>query len=498
MARFPAAAADTFAVVASSGSGPVPEPDPRWPALQGAIGGEVVHDPAPSTFNARFHDRRQRAVVRCTSPEDAAVVLSFVREHDLPFVVRSGGHCFAGHSSTGGVVLDVTPMDQVRLDGDLVTVGAGARLGAVNDRLQRDGSALPAGTCPTVGIAGLALAGGLGILGRRHGLTSDRMVSAQVVLADGRIVVCDDDHEPDLFWALRGGGAGNFGVVTSFVFRTVPAPRVVNFHLAWGFDRAAAAELVEAWQGWAPSAPDELAASLKVIASGDPGERPSVNVYGALQVDEGDQSSLLDDIVARVGAAPVWRWVEELPFAETRRFWAEVPPPGTAFRSPSADSADEAQHPWMAAKSEFFRRPLPGEAVAALLEAFADRRLAGEERELDFMPWGGAYNRVASDATAFVHRGEMFQLKHSATVDPGAAPAAGEAALAFVRRSWEIAHPWGAGGVFPAFPDPDLVSADAADAYYGTNLPRLRRVKAHYDPAGLFQVPDGQGIAPSP
>jgi FAD/FMN-containing dehydrogenase len=342
----------------------------------------------------------------------------------------------------------------------------------------------------------LALAGGLGILGRRHGLTSDRMVSAQVVLADGRTVVCDGDHEPDLFWALRGGGAGNFGVVTSFVFRTVAAPRVVNFHLAWGFDLATAAELVEAWQGWAPSAPDELAASLKVIASGDPGEDPSVNVYGALQVDEDaeDRSSLLDDLVARVGVAPAWRWVEDLPFAETRQFWAQLPLPGTAFGDLGPPSADSAQHPWMAARSEFFRQRLPGDAVAALLEAFAHGRLAGEERELDFMPWGGAYNRVASDATAFVHRGEMFQLKHSATVDPGAAPAAGDAALAFVRRSWEIAHPWGAGGVFPAFPDPDLT--DPAAAYYGTNLPRLRRVKAHYDPAAVFQVPDGQGIAP--
>jgi FAD/FMN-containing dehydrogenase len=475
--------AGTFAVVAISG--------PGWRLLQGAIGGEVVHDPEPATFNARFHGLRPRAVVGCSSPEDVAVVLSFVREHDLPFVVRSGGHCFAGHSSTGGVVLDVTPMDQVRLDGERITVGAGARLGVVYARLQHDGRAIPAGTCPTVGITGLALGGGLGILGRRYGLTADRMVSAEVVLADGRVVVCDEDREPDLFWALRGAGAGNFGVVTSFVFGTVSAPRVVNFHLAWGFDLAA--KVVEAWLGWAPTAPDELAASLKVIATGDPSRRPTVNVYGALQVNETDRSYLLDELLHRVGVEPVWRWVEDLAFAETRRFWAQLPPPGTTFRDLSS-SADEAQHPWLVAKSEFFRQPLPADAVASLLEAFTEGRLAGEERELDFMPWGGAYNRVASDATAFVHRGELFQLKHSATVNPGAVPAAKGAAQAFVGRSWEIVHPWGSGGVFPAFPDGDLTNA--ADAYYGANLPRLRRVKATYDPTGLFRVPDGQGLTP--
>ena len=133
-------------------------PSPGWHRLQAAIEGRVVPDPEPTTFNARFHHVRPRAAVRCASPADVAATLSYLRQHDLPFAVRSGGHCFAGHSSSAGVVLDVTPMDHVVPDGDLVTVGAGARLGAVYDRLQLDDRALPAGTCPTVGIAGLAWA----------------------------------------------------------------------------------------------------------------------------------------------------------------------------------------------------------------------------------------------------------------------------------------------------------------------------------------------------
>jgi len=472
----------TFAGVVVSGA--------EWQWLRGAIGGEVVAEPGPATFNSRFHGKRARAVVRCRTPEDVAVVLSFVGRHDLPFVVRSGGHCFAGHSTTGGVVLDVGAMDRIRVDDGLATVGAGARLGAVYDRLQQDGLAIPAGTCPTVGIAGLALGGGLGVLGRRYGLTADRMVSAQVVLADGRVVVCNDDDEPDLFWALRGAGAGNFGVVTSFELRTVPAPRVVNFHLAWGFDAAAGA--IDAWQGWAPTAPDELAASLKLLAPGDPSDPPTVHVYGALQVDGADRSYLIDELVDRIGVGPVWRWVEELDFAATRHLWAQLPPAGTTFRD-IGPPADEMAHPWFVARSEFFPRPLPSRAVAGLLETFTDGRLAGEERELDFMPWGGAYNRVAADATAFAHRSELFQLKHSATAAPGALRAR-DSALAFVRRSWATVHRWGSGGVFPAFPDPEL--ADAAQAYYGTNLPRLRRIKARYDPTGRFRLPEGQGITP--
>jgi FAD/FMN-containing dehydrogenase len=460
-------------------------PSPDWQRLQAAIDGRVVPDPEPTTFNARFHDVRARAAVRCASPADVAATLSYLRQHDLPFAVRSGGHCFAGHSSSPGVVLDVTPLDHVVPSGDLVAVGAGARLGAVNDRLQVDDRALPAGTCPSVGIAGLTLGGGLGVLGRRYGLTSDRMVSARVVLADGSVVTCDESQEADLFWALRGAGAASFGVVTSFVFRTVPAAHAVNFHLAWDFDQAI--DVVEAWQTWAPSAPDELAASLKLIATGEGDQPPTVNVYGVLQVgDTGDTdgSDVIDDLTHRVGAEPAWRWAEVLPFARTRQLWAQLPPPGTTFHDLGMPAETR---PWLFARSEFFHRPLPPATVAALLEVLTEGRVSGEDRELDFMPWGGAYNRVAADLTAFVHRDEMFQLKHSATVHPDAPTRAKEAAHAFVRRSWETVHPWGSGGVFPAFPDRDL--PEPAKAYHGSNLPRLRTIKSQYDPTNVFQLP---------
>ena len=230
---------------------------PSWQTLQGGIAGEVVlpgspaYQELPKPFNARFQDVRPQAVVRCATPQDVAETISFARRHGLACATRSGGHCFAGCSVTRGLVIDVTPMRLISVAGGVAAVGAGARLGAVYESLEQEGLAIPAGTCPSVGVAGLTLGGGLGILGRNYGVTSDRLLAAQIVLADGRVLDCDEHHEQDLFWALRGAGAGNFGVVTSLVLGTVPAPQTINFHLVWPPARTAA--LIEAWQRWAPS-----------------------------------------------------------------------------------------------------------------------------------------------------------------------------------------------------------------------------------------------------
>jgi FAD/FMN-containing dehydrogenase len=459
---------------------------PSWQALQGGIAGEVVlpGSPAeqqlPAPFNARFHDVRPQAIVLCATPQDVAETISFAQRHGLACAARSGGHCFAGRSVTRGLVIDVTPMGSVSVSGDVAVVGAGARLGAVYEALQEHQLTIPAGTCPPVGVAGLTLGGGLGILGRSYGVTSDRLLAAQIVLADGRVLDCDNHHHQELFWALRGAGAGNFGVVTQLVFGTVPAPQVTNFHLTWPPARAAA--LIKAWQGWAPLAPDELAASLKVTVAGEVDQPASVDVYGALLGAGSDATGLLDELVVRAGADPVVAWVRQLSFAETRRFWADLPVAEAAVgHGPHPASA---QHPYLVAKSEFFTRPLPAAAAAALVENFVQGRPAGESRELDFMPWGGAYNRVPPAATAFVHRDARFQLKHAAVVDPQASTAATQAAHRWVTRSWALVHPWGSGRVFPNFPDPDL--EDWAHAYYGSNYDRLVQIKARYDPADLF------------
>lgn len=452
-------------------------PAPDWHALQNALTGEVILPGSPGYETvskpaiARFYDARPQAVVLLPSPEEVSEVISFACRSGLETAIRSGGHCFAGRSSTEGIVIDVRPMRSVSVSDGVATVGAGARLGEVYDELGEHGLTIPAGCGPSVGISGLTLGGGMGILGRRHGLTSDSLLAAQVVLAGGGIVGCDAHNEPDLFWALRGAGSGNFGVVTSLVFETVPAPEATAFHLIWPYSYAA--EIVGAWQVWSPDAPDELAASLLVVAPSDIDQPPTVNVFGAMLGTESDTRDLLEELVVRTGVDPTAATFEHASYRETKRYLAE--------HGPGDDRPDGNQFN----KSEFFREPLPTEAVAALVDNLAEGRIAGQSRELDFTPWGGAYNRLPTDATAFAHREERFLLLHVAVVDPDASTAQREAARDWLVRSWASVHPWGSGGVYPNFPDPDL--EDWASAYHGTNFGRLSRVKARYDPEGFFR-----------
>jgi FAD/FMN-containing dehydrogenase len=440
-------------------------------ALRARLGGGLVvpgdpgYDAARRPALPRFHATRPAAVARCRTPADVAAALAT----GLPVAVRSGGHCFAGRSSGAGLVIDVGPMDAVTLEGDVATIGAGARLGRVYDELARHGRTLAAGCGPDVGIAGLALGGGLGLLGRAHGLTCDQLLAAEVVLADGRVVVCDEEREPDLFWALRGAGGGQFGVVTRLTFRTLPEPEATSFHVRFAPGDAAAA--IEAWQRWAPDGPDTLAASLLVTASGDPDEPLDVTVIGALLGTPEESRALL----GALGVAPRSITTDRRGYRETKRRLAEgdgraAGPPRHAFP-----------------KSEFFRAPLPPGAIEALVAHFTADRRPGEARELDFSPWGGAYNRVAPAATAFPHRAERFLLKQDVTIDAGAAPAERDAARAWIERSWTLAHPHGAGGAYVNFPDPALDGWERA--YYGDNLERLTRAKAAYDPGNAFRFP---------
>jgi FAD/FMN-containing dehydrogenase len=417
------------------------------------VPGSDAYEAARRPAMARFRDVRPEAVVRCASARDVADALAYADGRHV--AIRAGGHCFAGRSSTAGVVIDVGPMHAVELSGRVARIGAGARLADVYDALDAHGLTIAGGCGPDVGIAGLLLGGGLGVLGRAHGLTCDQLVAAEVVLADGRVVRCDAETEPDLFWALRGAGGGQFGVVTEFTVRVLDAPASTVFHLRW--PRTRAAELLARWQAWSPDAPDQVAASLLCTPGG-------VHVFGSLV---GDAPTVLDAM-----GEPDSAVVEALPFREAKR-WLAGHGPGEG--APGALDFS---------KSEFFREPLPSRAIAALVDGFEDGVAQGFTCELDFSPWGGAYNRVGPGETAFPHRSERFLLKQAVSVAPGEDAAAARAWLA---GSWAAVHPWGSGGVYANFPDPDL--EDPLLAYHGPNLERLRAVKRAYDPDRVFTFP---------
>ena len=461
--------------------------DPDWGGLQKGIAGAVVlpgspdYDAVRKPFEARFHDVRPQAVVLCESTNDVAETLRLAVRSGLQTTPRSGGHCFAGRSSSEGIVIDVTPLHSVSVsvsDG-VATIGAGARLGDVYASLHPRGLTLAAGSCPSVGIAGLTLGGGLGILGRKYGLTSDQLLGAQIVLADGRVVDCDDSHDPELFWGLRGAGAGNFGVVTSLVFRTHPASSATNFHLTWSFTQAAA--VIEAWQEWAPAAPDELYASVLVTASSDVERPPAIDLLGSMLGSEADTTELLNKFLARAGEDPTSAFHKHMSREETTRYWAELEV--TDRDDPGQEEAPQQEFRFL--KSEFFRRPLPAEAIRQLLGNLAEGRVQGQSRELDFSPWGGAYNSVRDDTTAFVHRHELFSLKHATAVDAASSNEAKAPAQRWLTESWKSVRPWGSGHVFPNFPDPTL--DDWQYAYYGSNYDRLMKVKRTYDPNNSFR-----------
>jgi FAD/FMN-containing dehydrogenase len=419
---------------------------------------------------------RPEAVVLCKEPTDVSATIALARRLGVETAARSGGHCFAGRSSTSGIVIDVSPMHSVSVSGGVATVGPGTRLGDLYDSLQAQQLTIAAGCGPSVGIAGLTLGGGVGIPGRMYGLTCDQLLGAQIVLADGRVVDCDERRDEELFWALRGAGGGNFGVVTSFRFRTVPATAATGFHLVWPYSDAAA--VLEAWQQWAPDAPEELAASVLITLFGDLDQPPLVNVFGAMVGTEAETFALLDELVARIGAEPATTDCKHGSYGDTKRYLAGL---GDQFEQIERDGS-EPDHAF--SKSEFFQRSLPAEAIAALVAHFAAARVAGQSRELDCMPWGGAYNRVPVEATAFPHRDARFLLKHTVVFDPDASSHHKEVARRWLARSWESVHPWGSGGVYVNFPEPDLRSPE--NAYYGTNYGRLLAVKRRYDPDDFF------------
>jgi len=465
-----------------------------WEALRMAIDGRLVL-PGSSDYGVarrpemvRFHNVLPEAVVLCRSAADVSATIAFARRHRLQTAIRSGGHSVAGRSSTEGVVIDVTPMNAVAVVDGVATVGAGVRLGSLYDALEPLGITIPAGSSHAVGIAGLTLGGGLGILGRKYGLTCDHLLRAEVVLADGHVVECDEHENEDLFWALRGAGCGNFGVVTSFVFRTVPSPPATIFHLAWPFTHAS--QLIRAWQDWAPAGPDELDATLRLSASGDGDRPPLVDVFGAVLGSAADATELLDELIDGAGADPASASHRHVPYREAKRYLDGVGPADVWHEEAPPPPPPQANH--LFTKSEFVRRPLPRETIEALVENLPRRLAGGQSCEVTFTPWGGAYNRVRADATAFVHRDELFVVQHLLILDPDVAAISGGAVQDWLTRSWALVHPWGSGGVYPNFPDPDL--QDWAHAYYGENHDRLVRVKAKYDPEGFFRF--HQSLAP--
>ena len=311
-----------------------------WRDLAAALSGEVVLPGSPRYDEVRrpqiprFHAVRPQAVVLCRTPADVAEAVAFARRAGIELAVRSGGHDFAGRSTGPGMVLDLSPMRSLGVAEGLASVGPGVRIGELYRALAQHELTIPAGCGATVGIGGQALGGGLGLLGRSRGLTSDQVVAAEVVLADGRVVECDEQRHEDLFWALRGAGALGFGVVTRLTLRTLAEPAATSFHLTWPHERAPA--LVAAWQGWSPAGPEGLAASLLVTVAGEAGAEPVVHLFGSMIGGETETAALLEQFVSVAGADPASSERAHMRYGSLKGYLAERGPgdQGDAGRPP--------------------------------------------------------------------------------------------------------------------------------------------------------------------
>lgn len=464
--------------------------DADWVNLGKGLKGELVrpgdgkYDVAHQLFNPRFDNIKPAGIAYCASPEDVKACLDFARRFNLPFTPRSGGHSYAGYSTTTGLVVDMTKLGDVNVDtgAGTATIGGGARLIDVYSVLTDQGVIIPAGSCPSVGIAGLTMGGGIGVLGRKYGLTSDNMLGAQVVLANGRAVTCNESQEPDLFWALRGGGGGNFGVVTSFTFKVHQLSSVTLFTLGWAWSNAG--DVVNAWQNWAPQAPDELWSNCLLLATKD---GPLVRVNGVYVGDQGAANAQLQQLIDRLGIAPTSRYVWQSGVRDAMLYEAGCYGKSVEqCRLPSMGPQGQVQREIDLSKADYFTNALPRAGIDALVNAINKRQANGSFTGggIGIDAHGGAINRVAGDATAFSHRNALFSAQYTATWEPGDSDSLVAANRSWLSSTWQAMRSYATGTSYQNYIDPDLPNWQ--QAYYGSNLARLKRVKSKYDPNNFF------------
>ncbi|HEV2250472.1 MAG TPA: FAD-binding oxidoreductase [Candidatus Limnocylindria bacterium] len=474
---------------------PAPGP-PDWSALGDELRGTLVrpndaaYDAARLLYNTRFDGLRPQAIARCASVADVQACVRFARRSAVAITPRSGGHSYGGWSSGPGLVVDLGGLSAIDVQGERAAIGAGARLADAYAAVAAQGRGIAAGSCPTVGFAGLSLGGGLGVLSRAWGLTCDSVTSIDLVTADGTARTCDALRDPELFWALRGGGGGNFGVVTSFTLRTRPSVPLAIAFVTWPWARAAA--ILRAWQSWIAALPDGVWSNVHLDAATGP--EPTLLVHAVATEDAAALRSQLDRLVSAAGSAPDSRTAFTRPYAEAMLLeggcaqlsLAQCHLEGT---SPEGRLGRETY----AAKSAIAATPLSTAAIDAIvagLEGLQALPNAGAGSVLiDAM--GGAIARHAPDATAFPHRNAFATLQFVASWDAGAPAAIADASLAWLRSVYATARPLIGSGAYVNYADPDL--ADWQEAYYGTNYARLQRVRAIYDPDRLFAFPQAVG-----
>jgi hypothetical protein len=454
--------------------------------LQGSLvlPSNAAYDSVRLLANTLYDGIKPAAVVRCGSVADIQAALAFVQQKGLAVTARCGGHSWAGYSTTTGVVLNVTALNSVTANGDgTATIGAGARLAEVYSGLIALGVCIPSGSCPTVGISGITMGGGIGVLDRKFGLTCDNLVSADIVTVDGQLRTCSETSEPDLFWAIRGGGGGNFGIATAFTIRTHPTQDITVAQTT--FLTRDFAAVFNAWQAWPRSLPDDIWAQIYVgIWQGNGMFTVTAYCLGSAAY----MTPWWNAFLASTGATPA-----SSPTL-VQQSYHDVALGSCAAGSVAQcslqaySSTGTIQRYAEVLSSDYFSQPLADAGIQALIDAATALAQANGVGSYIFDHMGGALGRVASDATAFPHRDALFSVEYASAdvtghpYDPGWANGMRAAMSA-----------WSTGGAYVNYLDPLL--ANWQSAYYGANYARLQQVKKAVDPNRVLSMP--QGIVPA-
>jgi len=438
---------------------------------------DAEYDEVRKLYNAMI-DKHPLLIARCTDAADVMAAVNFARDNELLLAVRGGGHNGPGLGSCDdGLVIDLSMMKGVRVDPAARTarVGAGCAQGDVDHATHAFGLAVPAGIISTTGIAGLTLSGGHGYLSRKYGLTIDNLIEADVVLADGCFVTASKEKNPDLFWALRGGG-GNFGVVTSFLFQLHPVDVVFAGPIAW--DQKHARTIMQRYREFLPGAPEELGAflGLKTILSSAPfpkefwGKRMCLLMSCYNGPEERGREALAPLIDAL--PAPWLNWMGTMPYPAVQSMFDGLYPKGMQWY-------------W---RGDFVKT-LPDAAIDAHLEQAA--KTPSELSLMHLYPIDGAVHRMGNDETAWNCRDATWSMV-IAGIDPNPQKAA--PVTRWTKAYWEAVHPFDLSGAYPNFMMDDEGDA-RIKATYGDNYKRLAALKKKYDPANLFRV--NQNIRPA-
>lgn len=439
--------------------------------------GRVIFRGDPGYESARKNwdphtNRFPKVFVFAQRTQDVANAIKWARENHVPIRARSGRHALETNLSqvNGGIVIDVSEMKKIKLNkkNGTVIVETGNRVGRIANTLAAQGFIAPFGDSPTVGIGGITLGGGIGPLQRTIGLISDNLIELEMVDANGKVIVANKKQNADLLWASRGGGGGNFGIYTRYKFKVRRAPaKATVFKITWPWNQFE--KVLKAWQQWAPSVDTRLGSELNI----GPKKGGNVMMEGLFLGSKTEALRLLKPLTS-VGT-PTESIIRLLPYTEAVKFLLPPDPVLTQRFSNQFSSG-------------FGERPFPDKAIKVMRD-FLENAEANSTAGFFFLNWGGAVSRVSPKATAFFWRKAKFYVEwNTSWIKPSDAARN----IALTRNTRRKLQPFIVGSYINV---PDQGIKNSGPVYYGANFPRLRKVKAKYDPQNVFRNP--QSIPPA-